>query len=191
MDQNPPTLNSDGGVDSSGAEAATNTGARVQGILDQSRANQVQAKDASADQQYNTAMDNRANWAKVATGVVVGAGAALIPGGQGAAAALIVPIVAGAAGSALTQQISNNIDQFTGEQHRDSSEKIQDVRQAIYTQGQDSSKTPYQNLISSYPQRWTDEQYRELKTHLELAHTSGYVAGSGSIDMGGNLPSTE
>jgi hypothetical protein len=186
MGQNPPTVGADGHVNSSGAEAATRVGAKVQGILDQSRADQVQTNGQQADQTYNDAMDKRANWAKVATGVVVGAGVALVPGGQGAAAALVVPIAAGAAGSAVTQQISDNIDQFTGDQHRDTSAQTQVSRQEIYQKGRTSSWAAAQGLLDAH-QGWSRDSYLELKENLQEAQDTGYAQGSGAEQLGGNL----
>jgi hypothetical protein len=192
LDAHPPTIDDNGAVHSAAAETAVRTGAEVQGIIDQARADQHGAEGAAKEQEYNDAVDKRTERNKAIAGMIVGGAFSFVPEPETGAAATIVPILSDTASEHLTSHIEDNLDNYGESQHR----QLADVRQGdskrIYDAGFTSSWEPGRHLLTGLDSHtWNDDSYYQIRENLKNSQTTGYNSGSHAQQEAGNLPVTD
>ncbi|NEE10764.1 hypothetical protein G3M58_30440, partial [Streptomyces sp. SID7499] len=83
----------DGKIDQGAARAAVHTGSEVQGMLDQSRADQVEATNLKTHEDYEKAVAKRAGWIEFGAVAGVAAGVAFLPATAAVGtAAVLIPL---------------------------------------------------------------------------------------------------
>lgn len=101
-------VNADGDIDTGDARRAVRIGSGVQGILDQSRADQIEATNLKTHEDYEKAAEKRAGWVEFGSTAALGAGVATAAFFLPAApvlgvGALLVPIFTDTATGAVEQ----------------------------------------------------------------------------------------
>lgn len=169
------------------AREIVRTGAEIQGILDQSRADQVQAEGLAKDAAYNKSLQEKTDWIKFGAGVAVAGGAAFLPpvAAVGVAGTLI-PVFTDAGQGALTQQIGSVIGDSAETHQMDSAQDIQQQRDAIFGAGKSAAGSPMEQFIEKYHIVRDDEGFgQDLEDALEV----GYMKGINGENQRGVLPS--
>ncbi|MER5226760.1 hypothetical protein [Streptomyces flaveus] len=177
----------DGTINQAAAREAVRTGSEVQGMLDQSRADQITAENVKRDEEYNKALEERAGWIEFGAGVGVAAGAAFLPpvAAVGVAATL-VPVAMDAGPAALEHVIGNSIGDWTESKQQDSGEDTHAQRKAIYDAGQLNAEVPMKQFMLDHGIA-RDEDFGQ---DLEEAWNSGYEKGSSRAAEQGQAPQT-
>ncbi|WUG01614.1 hypothetical protein OG803_19710 [Streptomyces sp. NBC_00467] len=164
-----------GSINHAHVREAVRTGGEVQGMIDESRAEQVKAEGLAKDEAYNKALEKRASWIEFGTGVGVAAGAAFLPPVAAAGvAATLIPVATDAGTGALEQQLGHVIGDWSESKQQDSGDDVLKQRLAIYDAGESTSEAPMREFMRVYGiQR--DSQFGG---DLEEALNSGYDKGS-------------
>ena len=182
-------VSSDGEIWDSRAREAVRTGAEVQGMLDKSRASQVEAEGLKKDEEYNKALEKRAAWMEFGAASLVGAGVAFLPAtaaGAGAAA-ILVPLAVETGSGALTEQINHVISDWSETQQKDSKGEISEQQEEIYRAGRETAKGPMNEFMRQNNIHRDDDG---LGQDLEDAFTNGYNNGKGEVEESGTTPQT-
>ncbi|MET9606039.1 hypothetical protein ABZZ17_13345 [Streptomyces sp. NPDC006512] len=170
----------DGRVDRGAAREAARVGAEVQGMLDQSRANQVTEHQVKRDEAYDKALKERGAWIEFGAGATVAAGVAFLPATAAVgAAAILVPLAVETGGGALEKmagQVVGDWSEAAQKQHEDDEEKrLRQQVNAIFRSGQDMMLGPSQLFIESHRIRGSDSEFAESMVEAALI---GYGVGS-------------
>ncbi|KOU55251.1 hypothetical protein ADK57_45145 [Streptomyces sp. MMG1533] len=168
------------------AREIVRTGAEIQGILDESRADQVQAEGLAKDAAYNKSLAEKTEWIKFGAGVGIAAGAAFLPpvAAVGVAGTLI-PVFMDAGQGALTQQIGTVIGDSAETRQQDSANTIQDQRREIFRAGRVAAASPMEAFMADHGIRHDDGGFGQ---DLEDAQNGGYLKGTNGEDQLGVLP---
>ena len=168
------------------AREIVRTGAEVQGIIDQSRADQVRAEGLAKDAAYNKSLQEKTAWATFGAGVGIAAGAAFLPpvAAVGVAGTLI-PVFMDAGTGALNQQIGSVIGGYAETKQQDSGSDIQAQRDEIYRAGHVAAESPMTGFLQSHGISRDDSRFGQ---DLEEALNSGYGKGTAGEDQRGSLP---
>lgn len=163
------------------------TGAELQGILDQSRADQIGAEGLAKDKEYNKSLQEKTDWIKFGAGVGIAAGAAFLPpvAAVGVAGTLI-PVFMDAGEGALGQAIGNVIGDSAETRQQDSGSELQDQRTAVYQAGRTAAGAPMESFIGTHDIRHDQQGFGQ---DLEDALNSGYLRGTNGEDQFGVVPS--
>ena len=192
LDSHPPFIDDNGEVHSAAAETAVSTGAEVQGIIDQSRADQSEAEGAAKEKEYNEKMDKHMKNQQAIAGAIVGGAFSLLPEADSGAAAVLVPIATDNTEEQISSRIEDNLEKYGENQHR----QLVDVRQGqskrIYDAGFLSSWEPGRKVLAGLDDgTWRGDSYYEVRENLKNAQETGYNSGSHAQQQAGNLPVTE
>lgn len=169
------------------AREIVRTGAEIQGILDQSRADQVQAEGLAKDEAYNKSLQTKTEWIKFGSGVAIAAGAAFLPpvAAVGVAGTLI-PVFMDAGQGALTQQVGSVIGGSAETHQQDSGSDIQAQKQEIYRAGKVAAESPMSEFLDEHGiSRYKSSFGQDLEDALEI----GYGKGTNGENQRGVLPS--
>jgi hypothetical protein len=181
-------VGADGSINEPRVRDATRSGAEIQGILDQSRADQLKAGQLAADKEYNDALAKRNGWIEFGTGATVAAGVAFLPEVAAAGvAATAIPVLTDTGQGMLEQQIGNVVGDWTETKQQDSSEDIQTQRKAIFEAGQTNAEKPARTFLTHHNISQGDTDFGQ---DLEEAWISGYNSGSLREDQRGQLAQT-
>ncbi|MFJ4280732.1 hypothetical protein [Streptomyces massasporeus] len=174
------------GINEPHAREIVRTGAEIQGILDQSRADQVQAEGLAKDAAYNKSLQTKTEWIKFGSGVAIAAGAAFLPpvAAVGVAGTLI-PVFTDAGQGALTQQVGTVIGDNAETRQQDSASTIQDQRTEIFRAGRVAAGSPMEAFMANNGVRHDDGGFGQ---DLEDALNGGYVKGTNGENQLGALP---
>ncbi|MFI7342250.1 hypothetical protein ACIBUY_30460 [Streptomyces sp. NPDC050085] len=187
----PPTLDANGVVHSAAAETAVRTGAEVQGIIDQSRADQLEAEGAAKEAEYNKAVDDQTARNQAIAGAIVGGAFAFMPEPETGAGALLVPIAADTVEGQVSGQIEQNIGDYGESQHRQLGDVRQGESKRIYDAGFTSSWEPGRKTLQGLDgDQWKGDPYYQIRENLKNAQETGYNSGSHAQQQAGNLPVT-
>ncbi|MGW1886717.1 hypothetical protein [Streptomyces sp. NPDC001970] len=185
-------VDANGKIDTGHARSAVYTGAEVQGILDQSRADQVTAENLKKDEEYNKALEKRAGWMEFGAAAAIGAGVAFLPATAAAAgaAAILVPLAVDTGSGALEQLSGQFIGDWSDakqEEHKENTEEqIREQRTNIYTAGEDNSKAAMDDFMERHQVKPDSEFGQDLKESANL----GYINGNSKEDQQGQDPET-
>ncbi|MEU2287930.1 hypothetical protein ABZ614_39505 [Streptomyces sp. NPDC013178] len=168
------------------AREIVRTGAEIQGILDQSRADQVQAEGLAKDAAYNKNLQEKTEWIKFGAGVGIAAGAAFLPpvAAVGVAGTLI-PVFMDAGQGALTQQIGSVIGASAETHQQDSATTIQDQRSEIFRAGRIAAESPMAEFTAKHGISRDDGNFGQ---NLEVDLEAGYLKGTNGENQRGKLP---
>ncbi|MFF3056365.1 hypothetical protein [Streptomyces sp. NPDC057909] len=177
----------DGPIKQGHVRDATRSGAEIQGMLDQSRADQVKAEGIAKDKEYNDSLEKRHGWVEFGTGAVVAGSVAFLP--EVAAAGVVataIPVLTDTGSGALEQQIGNVIGDWTESKQQDSGEDVQAQRRAIYAAGEANAESPARNFMEHH----SIDRNGSFGQDLEDAWSIGYSRGTSREDQQGQLPQT-
>ncbi|MEU6882643.1 DUF6571 family protein [Streptomyces sp. NPDC046712] len=185
-------VDANGKIDTGHARSAIYTGAEVQGILDQSRADQVTAETLKKDEEYNEALEARAGWMEFGAAAAIGAGVAFLPATAAAAgaAAILVPLAVDTGSGALEQLSGQFIGDWSDakqEEHKDEVEdQIREQKSNIYTAGEDNSKAAMRDFM----QRHQVAPDSDFGQDLKESANGGYGNGNSKEEQQGQDPET-
>ncbi|MFB7135855.1 hypothetical protein ACFCZY_30160 [Streptomyces sp. NPDC056237] len=165
----------DGEIDTGDVRRTVKVGAEVQGMLDQSRADQVVADGVKANEDFEKAAEKRSGWIEFGSTAALGAGVAtaafFLPAAPViGAGALLVPMFTDVGAGALEQVIGDVVGGMGEDAIDKNKEKVDDLtseQQAlIYSAGESYTETPLENFVA----RHQDEiDAIDAETHGDLA----------------------
>ncbi|MGT2528644.1 hypothetical protein ACU4GG_17025 [Streptomyces nojiriensis] len=180
----------DGHIDKGAARETVRVGAEVQGVLDKSRADQVQENHVAKDEEYNKALEKRSAWIEFGTGAAIAAGVAFLPATAAVgAAAILVPLAVDTGSGALEQmagQVVGDWSEAEQKRHEDDSKKeLREQKSEIYRAGEETMQAPSRRFINQHDLRVTDSGFAE---DLRQAALLGYGTGADREDQQGHDP---
>ncbi|MEU9338253.1 hypothetical protein AB0D49_34745 [Streptomyces sp. NPDC048290] len=185
-------VNPDGTVNVGAARAAVNIGAEVQGMLDQSRADQVQATNLKTHEDYEKAVQKRSGWIEFGATVGVAAGVAFLPVTAAVGtAAVLVPLATDTASGALEQGIGQIIGDISGNSIDQHKEKVEDLnatqRIAIYSAGERLAEAPMEAFLRQHREAILPVDRQDFRESMK----AGYSAGNDRENQQGHDPVTD
>ncbi|WP_335941310.1 hypothetical protein [Streptomyces sp. PTD5-9] len=182
-------VGSDGKINEGDARAVVRTGAEVQGALDQSRADQVEATNVKNHEDYEKAVAARSGWIQFGAGVGIAAGVAFLPEVAAAGAAATLIGVGTDAGSGL---VENVVGQFIGDlsdnsvdEHKEEMKELtRDEKTKVYKGGESMAESPMENFLDRHTTA-ADAKFRE---DLRESMLIGYGVGNSRAQQQGNDP---
>ncbi|MFI5771723.1 hypothetical protein ACIA74_24920 [Streptomyces sp. NPDC051658] len=184
-------VDSNGEINTGGARAVVSTGAEVQGMLDQSRADQVVASDMKKQEDYEKAVAARSGWIEFGAGVGVAAGVAFLPpvAAAGAAATLITlgsDTASGAVEHVIGQFIGDVSDQSVDEHKEKVEELTREEKTRVFRSGESMAEAPMEGFLERHTTAADTTFRQDLKESMRL----GYAVGNDREDQQGNDPET-
>jgi hypothetical protein len=182
----------DGKIDEGGARHAVNTGGQIQGILDQSRGDQVEAEGLKKHEEYEKAHEKRSAWIEFGATAGIAAGVAFLPATAAAAgaAAILVPLAVDTGSGALEQMAGQVIGDWSDksvEDHKKVTEgDIREQKSEVFRAGEVSSEAPMERFIDQYGDRMSSEFEQDLRESAQ----GGYNTGNLREDQQGQDPET-
>ncbi|MER5477755.1 hypothetical protein ABT026_12385 [Streptomyces sp. NPDC002734] len=185
------TVDSDGTIHQGAARAAVLVGAEVQGMLDQSRADQVEATNLKTHEEYKQAVEKRAGWVAFGAGAGVAAGVAFLPATAAVGtAAVLIPLATDTASGAVEQVIGQMIGDISGDSVDEHKEKVDELtdeeRRAVFSAGERMAEAPMEEFMLRHGVAEKDRFGRDLADSMML----GYGVGNDRQDQQGNAPQT-
>ncbi|MEU3915855.1 hypothetical protein [Streptomyces sp. NPDC029721] len=138
----------DGAIDEGRARATIRTSAEVQGILDESRANQVTGVGEKKHEAYEKAHEQSSSWVEFGTTAAIAAGVAFLPAtaAVAGAAAVVVPLAVDTGTGLVEQAAGQVIGEWSDEAKEKHKDKIDgethDTNKAMYQAGEYSAEAP-------------------------------------------------
>ncbi|MDN3265547.1 hypothetical protein QWJ26_38240 [Streptomyces sp. CSDS2] len=176
----------DGHITQSHAREVVRTGAEIQGILDQSRADQIKAEGLARDEAYNKSLQKKADWIQFGAGVGIAAGAAFLPPVAAAGVAgTLIPVFTDAGAGMIEQQIANVISDNAETMQHDSAAPIQRQTSEVYRVGRKAAAAPMESFMRNHGVHHDDDGFGQ---DLEEALDTGYVKGTNEKIQRGALP---
>ncbi|MFF3862967.1 hypothetical protein [Streptomyces sp. NPDC002209] len=182
----------DGQVDEGRARASIRTGAEVQGMLDESRAEQVKAMGEKQHEEYEKAHEKQSAWVEFGTTAAIAAGVAFLPATAVAAgaAAIVVPLAVDVGSGAVEQVASQVVGEWSDgavEKHKDDGEaKTHATTKAMYQAGEHSARAPMKEFMERHAVAPTSV----LGNDLTESMLAGYQAGNSRAEQQGHAPET-
>ncbi|MEU8733584.1 DUF6571 family protein [Streptomyces tendae] len=181
-------VGSDGGINEPRVREALRTGAEVQGMLDQSRADQVEAEGLQADKEYNEALEKRTAWIELGVGVGVATGAAFLPPVAAAGVAGTLIPLGMEHGQALVEQVLGDaIGEWAESKQQDSGDDIQEQRREIFKAGEFNAGYPMTQFLD---RQGINPDESNFAQNLETDLTAGYGKGTDRENQQGVRPQT-
>lgn len=179
------------GIDSDAARTTVRVGAEMQGMLDQSRADQVQAGHMKAHEDYEKAVAKRAGWVEFGAGVGIAAGVAFLPATAAVgAAAVLIPLATDTAGGAAEQvigQVVGDVSDNSVDKSKEKSEQLADEEwDRIYRAGESMAEAPMEGFLALH----ATEEDTKLREDLKQAMLVGYGVGNSRENQQGVNPET-
>nr|WP_223183322.1 MULTISPECIES: hypothetical protein [unclassified Streptomyces] len=181
----------DGTIDEGKARSAVYTGATFQGLLDESRANQVEAEGMKKHEEYEKAQAAKAGWVELGATVGIAAGVAFLPATAAVGAAAILVPLAVDTGSGVMEQLAGQVigdwSDKSVEDHKDATEdKIHEDKAALYTAGRYSAESPMERFLGMH----SDKVSSNFKQDMIESVAGGYGLGNDHAKQTGNAPET-
>lgn len=186
------TVGSDGKIKEEGAARATvRVGAEVQGMLDQSRADQVEATNLKTHEDYEKAVAKRAGWVQFGAAVGIAAGVAFLPATAAVGtAAVLIPLATNTAAGAAEQVIGQMVGDMSEEavdEHKGKMEDLTDEeKDEIYSAGESMAEVPMDNFLRHNGVDPNSDFAQDLRESMLL----GYAVGNGRENQQGHDPET-
>ncbi|MEU1123611.1 hypothetical protein ABZ371_08520 [Streptomyces sp. NPDC005899] len=152
-------VDKDGDIDAGGVRRAVKIGAEVQGMLDQSRAEQIEATNLKTHEDYEKAAETRAGWVEFGSTAALGAGVAtaafFLPAAPViGAGALLVPIFTDTATGAAEQFIGDVVGGMGDKAIDENKEKLEDLtadeKKIVYTAGEAYTESPVDDFLARH-----------------------------------------
>jgi uncharacterized protein YecE (DUF72 family) len=185
------TVGSDGRIDAGMARATVHVGAEVQGMLDQSRADQVEATNLKTHEDYEKAVAKRAGWIEFGATAGVAAGVAFLPATAAVGtAAVLIPLATDTASGALEQgvgQLVGDISDNSVDEHKEKVEELtREEKTKVYSSGESLAESPMEEFMRSHGVASDSELGQDLKESMRV----GYGVGNDRENQQGNDPET-
>ncbi|MYZ36525.1 MULTISPECIES: hypothetical protein [unclassified Streptomyces] len=185
------TVGPDGRPDQGAARAAVGVGAEVQGMLDQSRADQVEAEGLKLHEEYEKAQQQRSAWVEFGTTTAIAAGVAFLPATAAVgAAAILVPLAVDTGSGALEQIAGQVIGDWSDGSIDEHKEKIEELtreeKTTVFRAGEHSAEAPMKYFRDKHGIDMNSEFGRDLRDSVDL----GYAKGNDRENQQGNDPET-
>lgn len=184
------TVGPDGRISEGAARATVRTGAEVQGMLDQSRADQVEATNLKTHEDYEKAVASRAGWVEFGATAGLAAGVAFLPATAAVgAAAVLIPLATDTASGAAEQVIGQMVGDAADNSVDEHKEKWEDLTRTqkteIYSAGEGMAEAPARDFLDLHGVGRV--QFREDLLESMLI---GYGVGNDRAKQQGNDPET-
>ncbi|WP_432150529.1 hypothetical protein [Streptomyces sp. bgisy029] len=181
----------DGKIDMGGARATVHVGAEVQGMLDQSRADQVQADNMKKHEDYEKAVAARSGWVEFGAAAGIAAGVAFLPATAAVgAAAVLIPLATDTASGAAEQVIGQVVGDISDNSVDKSKEKAEELTlqewNRIYRSGETMAEAPMEDFLK----RHATEDDRAFRQDMKESMRSGYSTGNDRENQQGSAPET-
>ncbi|MEU5215729.1 hypothetical protein AB0G79_05945 [Streptomyces sp. NPDC020807] len=181
----------DGKIDEGKARSTVYTGATLQGILDESRANQVEAEGMKKHEEYEKAQAAKAGWVELGATVGIAAGVAFLPATAAVGAAAVLVPLAVDTGSGVMEQLAGQVigdwSDKSVDDHKDATEdKIHEDNAAIYTAGRYSAESPMERFLAMH----SGQVSSDFKQDMIESVDGGYAKGNDHANQIGNAPET-
>ncbi|MEV6654124.1 hypothetical protein [Streptomyces sp. NPDC051219] len=182
----------DGKIDQGEARQAVRTGAEVQGMLDQSRVDQLEAQNGKKLEDYEKTLEKRSAWIEFGATAAVAAGVAFLPATAAAAgaAAILVPLAVDTGSGALEQAAGQVIGDWSDkaqEEHKDKVDgETRDAKTATFEAGERMAEAPTKRFAE---QHGIDLEGIFGQDLIEAADL-GYAKGNDRENQQGNDPET-
>ncbi|WP_137233684.1 hypothetical protein [Streptomyces sp. BPSDS2] len=168
----------DGKIDQAGARAAVQTGSEVQGMLDQSRADQVQATNLKTHEDYEKAVAARAGWVEFGAVAGVAAGVAFLPATAAVGtAAVLIPLATDTASGALEQvigQVIGDVSDNSVDGHKEKVEELnEDERKKVYRAGESLAESPMEEFRRKHGVSIKSDLGQDLKESMRVGYSTG------------------
>nr|WP_239144702.1 DUF6571 family protein [Streptomyces sp. SID14515] len=168
----------DGTIDSDAARSTVRVGAVVQGMLDQSRADQVQADNMKKHEDYEKAVAERAGWVEFGAGVGIAAGVAFLPATAAVgAAAVLIPLATDTASGAAEQVIGQVVGDISDNSVDKSKEKAEQLTReewnSIYRSGESMAEAPMEDFLALHAAKEDSKLREDLKESMLLGYGVG------------------
>ncbi|MFE6287439.1 hypothetical protein [Streptomyces sp. NPDC057877] len=186
------TVGPDGKIDEGAARATVRVGAEVQGMLDQSRADQVEATNLKTHEEYEKAVAKRAGWVEFGATAGIAAGVAFLPATAAVGtAAVLIPLATDTASGAAEQvigQVVGSISDSAVDEHKEKVEELTDEeKRAIYSAGEALAEAPMEEYLQRHV---TDPHRSTFAQDLRESQLLGYGVGNDRENQQGNRPET-
>ncbi|EGE44219.1 hypothetical protein GTY83_24475 [Streptomyces sp. SID4928] len=177
----------DGKIDQGAARAAVHTGSEVQGMLDQSRGDQVQAENLKKHEDYEKAVAKRAGWIEFGAVAGVAAGVAFLPATAAVGtAAVLIPLATDTASGAAEQvigQVVGDVSDNSVDEHKEKTEELNEKeRKKVYSAGESLAESPMEEFMRRHGVSSRSEFGQDLKESMRV----GYGAGNDREEQQGN-----
>ncbi|MFD3663256.1 hypothetical protein ACFWVF_22135 [Streptomyces sp. NPDC058659] len=180
-----------GKIDEGGARATVYTGATLQGVLDESRANQVEAEGMKKHEEYEKAAAAKAGWVELGATVGIAAGVAFLPATAAVGAAAVLVPLAVDTGSGVMEQLAGQVigdwsDKSVDDHKGKTEEQIHDDKKELYTAGRYSAESPMERFLAQH----SGQVSSEFKQDMIESVDGGYAKGNDHANQTGNSPET-
>lgn len=184
-------VGSDGKTDQGAARATVHVGAEVQGMLDQSRADQVEATNLKTHEDYEKAVAKRAGWIEFGAAAGVAAGVAFLPATAAVGtAAVLIPLATDTASGALEQGIGQMVGDISDNSVDEHKEKVEELtreeKTKVYSSGESLAESPMEEFMRQNGIASDSEFGQDLKESMRV----GYSTGNDRENQQGNDPET-
>ncbi|SFN17173.1 hypothetical protein SAMN04487980_1012243 [Streptomyces sp. cf124] len=186
------TVGPDGKINEGAARATARTGAEVQGMLDQSRADQVEATNLKTHEDYEKAVAKRAGWVQFGAAAGIAAGVAFLPATAAVGtAAVLIPLATDTAAGAASQvvgQMVGDMSEKSVDEHKEKMEDLTDTeKKAIYSAGESMAEAPMEDFLVHHG---IDPGKEVFAQDLYESMVIGYGVGNDRENQQGNAPET-
>ncbi|MFG2931170.1 hypothetical protein [Streptomyces achromogenes] len=186
------TVDRHGQIKEGPARAIVRVGAEVQGMLDQSRADQVEATNLKLHEDYEKAVAKRAGWIEFGATAGIAAGVAFLPATAAVGtAAVLIPLATDTASSAAEQVISQTVGNISDNSVDEYKEKIEDLtdieKKKIYSAGESMAEAPMQQFLLHNGKDLSKDLFAQ---DLHESMLIGYGVGNDRQKQQGNGPET-
>ncbi|MEU9590694.1 hypothetical protein AB0D84_13340 [Streptomyces sp. NPDC048193] len=173
------------------ARATVRTGAEVQGMLDQSRADQVEATNLKTHEDYEKAVAKRAGWVEFGATAGIAAGVAFLPATAAVGtAAVLIPLATDTASGAAEQLIGQMVGDVSDNSVDEHKEKVEELtrqeKTKIYSAGENMAESPMEEFLRHNGVDERDPFAQDLRESMLL----GYGVGNERENQQGNDPET-
>ncbi|MFI7287281.1 hypothetical protein ACIBRY_11640 [Streptomyces anulatus] len=181
----------DGKIDQGAARAAVHTGSEVQGMLDQSRGDQVEAENLKKHEEYEKAVAKRAGWIEFGAVAGVAAGVAFLPATAAVGtAAVLIPLATDTASGAAEQvigQVIGDVSDNSVDEHKEKTEELNEKeRKKVFSAGESLAESPMEEFMRQHGVSTRSEFGQDLKESMRV----GYGTGNDRENQQGNDPAT-
>ncbi|MYX72372.1 hypothetical protein [Streptomyces sp. SID3915] len=183
-------VGADGDIDTGNVRRAVKIGSEVQGILDQSRADQIEATNLKTHEDYEKAAEKRAGWVEFGSTAALGAGVAtaafFLPAAPViGAGALLVPMFTDTATGAAEQVMGDVLGGMGDKIIDENKEKVEELtatqKEVVYTAGEVYTETPIENFVERHKEkidRLDAKTSGSLEEDLDDSRIIGYGDGN-------------
>ncbi|MFE9173197.1 hypothetical protein ACFYNZ_27670 [Streptomyces kebangsaanensis] len=186
------TVGPDGKISEGAARATVRVGAEVQGMLDQSRADQVEATNLKTHEDYEKAVAKRAGWVEFGAAAGIAAGVAFLPATAAVGtAAVLIPLATDTASGAAEQvigQMVGDISDNSVDEHKEKMEELTDEeKMEIFSAGETLAEAPMEEFLRRHvPDPGNSTFAQDLRESMLI----GYGVGNDRQKQQGNAPET-